>query len=207
MQLPECGIQKLLHRARRQAVLSGFCILQAALLTSVVATGCAKAKAAALPDGPPLSVPAPPPHQIAAAEEVAEAPPPPPPPAPEPAPPAPRPAAARPPARTEPKTDPAPAVAQPTPQAQPAPEGPTVRAAPAAASAGDERKIRDLITKAAGDLKRVDYQKLSVEGKAQYDQSKNFSDEAQAAMKQKNLVYAMTLADKAAMLAAELAGR
>jgi hypothetical protein len=53
----------------------------------------------------------------------------------------------------------------------------------------------------------VDYQKLSVAGKLQYDQSKRFSVEAEQAIKERNYVYAMTLADKAAMLAAELAGR
>ena len=63
------------------------------------------------------------------------------------------------------------------------------------------------MNKAAGDLARVDYQKLSKEGKAQYDQSKRFSEQAQQAIKERNFVYATTLAEKAADLAAELAGR
>ena len=48
---------------------------------------------------------------------------------------------------------------------------------------------------------------MSKEGQSQYDQSKRFSDQAEQALKEKNFLYAMTLADKAATLAAELAGR
>ena len=50
----------------------------------------------------------------------------------------------------------------------------------------------------------MDYKKLSTEGQAQYDQSKRFSDEAKQAIKERNFPYAMTLAEKAATLAAEL---
>ncbi len=67
--------------------------------------------------------------------------------------------------------------------------------------------MRDVMARASRDLGRVDYGRLSREGKAQYDQSKRFSEQAEQALKEKNFVYAMTLADKAAMLAAELAAR
>ena len=78
-----------------------------------------------------------------------------------------------------------------------------LRAQPAAA-AGDERKVQDLLKKATTDLNRVDYKKLSDDGKVQYDQSKRFNDQAQQAIKERNIVFALTLAEKAATLAAEL---
>jgi hypothetical protein len=85
---------------------------------------------------------------------------------------------------------------------QPPPETPAVRAAPAASA--NESKVRALIKKAGEDLLLVDYKKLSKEGQGQYDQSKRFSDEAQEAIKARNFPYALTLAEKAATLAAEL---
>ena len=64
--------------------------------------------------------------------------------------------------------------------------------------------MRDLLVKAADSLKKVPYEKLSTEGRAQYDQSKRFSTEAEQAVRERNYVYAVTLAEKAATLAAEL---
>ena len=184
------------------AWLSAFCMLTLALNTS-----CAKASAADLvPDGPPLATPAPPPREIVPVEGVASAPP-----AETPAPAAA--AAGTPPPRpsARPESSPAPAAAPPasTPPAStpPARETREVRAVPSAAAAAEERKVRALMTRAADDLKRVNYQRLSAEGRAQYDQSKRFSEEADQALRDRNFVYAMTLADKAATIAAELAGR
>lgn len=183
----------------RMCVLSAFCILHSALLLSI--TGCgSRARAETVPDGPPLSVPVPPAHEIAI-EQVAEAPPPEPTPVPEPVPPpTPKPTVTRTPARPERET-PAPVAAQPAtaPQTPPA-EGTAVRGA----SAADEKRVREQLSKAATDLNRVDYKRLSTEGKSQYDQSKRFSDEAQQAIKVRNFLLALTLADKAATLAAEL---
>jgi hypothetical protein len=183
-----------------------FCILNFALLGA--SAGCAnKAGAATVPDGPPLAMPAPPPRVITPVEIVAEAPPPV---TPDPAPAAPpRPPAARPPAARQEPPAPTPPASQPvvTTTTPPAPEPREVRAVPSAAAAAEERKVRDVMTRATRDLNRVDYQKLSVEGKSQYDQSKRFSEQAEQAIKDRNYVYAMTLADKAATLAAELAGR
>jgi hypothetical protein len=64
--------------------------------------------------------------------------------------------------------------------------------------------VRDLLLRAAESLKKVPYDKLSPEGRAQYDQSKRFSAEAQQASNERNFVYALTLAEKAATLASEL---
>jgi outer membrane biosynthesis protein TonB len=174
------------------------CILHFALLALL--TGCgSKARAEVIPEGPPLAVPTAPAHQIAV-EQVAEAPEPEPPPTPEPASPAPRPVVTNPPPRPRTETPP------PQPAAAPPPEAPIVRVAPApTTTAADERKVRDLMGKAATDLARVDYQRLSNEGRAQYDQSKRYSTDADQAIKERKFEYALTLAEKAATLAAELA--
>jgi len=201
MQNSECRIQTSNTRRAGRLAVSAFCILNSAWL----AAGCAsKAKAATtVPDGPPLAMPEPPPRVILLVEDIPA--PPPPAPAPEPSVTAKPAATAKPPAvRAEP----------PVVSAPPAPPPPTpveapreVRSVPSAAAAAEERKVKDVTARAAKDLLRVDYQKLSVEGKLQYDQSKRFSAEADQAIKEKNYPYAMTLAEKAATLAAELAGR
>ena len=79
-----------------------------------------------------------------------------------------------------------------------------LRAAPSAANAATERTVRDLLARAARDLGRTDYRRLSAEGRETYDQSRRFSQQAQQALKERNVAFAMTLADKASTLAAEL---
>jgi type IV secretory pathway VirB10-like protein len=186
-----------------RAGLFAFCILHLALLSA-----CAKAKAAVLvPDGPPLAMSVPPPRVITPVEEVAVAEPPP---APVPEPPAAAPArpAARPPAPANPKPEPpAPVTAPPTTPAVTTSEPRQVSSVPSAAAAAEERKVREVMTRASRDLARVDYQKLSAEGREQYAQSKRFTEQAEQALKEKNFIYAMQLATNAATLAGELAGR
>ena len=70
-----------------------------------------------------------------------------------------------------------------------------------------ERAIRERLTGASADLTRVDYGRLSVGARGQYDQAKRFIQQAEQAIKDQNLAFASTLADKAATLAADLAGR
>jgi hypothetical protein len=53
----------------------------------------------------------------------------------------------------------------------------------------------------------VDYGRLNADARAQYDQSKRFMEQAQQALRDRNFVFAATLADKAATLAAGLSGR
>jgi 2-oxoglutarate dehydrogenase E2 component (dihydrolipoamide succinyltransferase) len=160
---------------------------------------CAKARAEVVtPDGPPLQVPDPPGRVLVPLEELVSAPPPP---APEePPPPAPP--------RTPPRT------AAERPQPVPAPPPPAVPAAPrdlrttsTAPTAESERTVRDTLARAARDISQVEYGRLSLDGRAQYDQSKRFSAQAEQALRERNLVFAATLADKAASLAAELLGR
>jgi hypothetical protein len=187
----------------RPTALCAFCVLHLAFALSLTACST-KAKAQTLPDGPPLAVPVAPEHSIVI-EQIAEAPPPEPEPevVPEP-PPVPRTTGTRTPiSKPAPKPENTPTANPPAVTPQPPPEAPVIRAQPAA-SAGDERKVQDLVKKAADDLLRVDYKKLSKDGQAQYDQSKRFSDQAQQALKERNVPYALTLAEKAATLAAEL---
>ena len=97
---------------------------------------------------------------------------------------------------------------EPTPQpAQPAPEPQReLRAASTPADAEADKKIRALLLTASRNLGNVDYQKLSVAGREQYDNAKSFGEQAGEALSQRNYVFAETLADKAAKLATELLG-
>jgi hypothetical protein len=178
-------------------------------LCAFAAGGCAKAQAAA-PAGPPLDVPAPPDRVLAPVEEPVTAS------APEPEAPPPAPIATtprtppRPPARrTEPeRPETPPPTAAATPAAPPAAEPPReLRPNTPSGDAAAERDARDKLARAARDLGRVDYGKLNADARSQYDQSKRFTEQAQQALKDRNFVFASTLADKAAALAAGLAPR
>ena len=169
------------------------------LLALAGATGCAKARAASAPDGPALQVPQPPARVIVAASEPPplpiEEPPVQPPVLPAPTPVAPRPAPA-----------PAPRAVRPDPPEPPAarPEPRTLR------TPGDvarERAIRERLSAASADLGRVDVTRLSPGARAQFDQARRFVQQAEQAIKDQNLAFASTLADKAATLAADLAAR
>jgi len=165
----------------------------------LAAAGCAKTQAKALPDGPPLNMPVPPPHVIVAMEEPGG-----PPVAEETPAPAPPPAAAK----------PAPPAQRVTAKPEPKPEAPVAAAPeprpvePGTLKPGDtgvnERAIRERLTAASRDLGRIDYARLSAARRMQYEQSKRFVQQAEQAIKDQNYVFAATLADKAAALAAEL---
>jgi outer membrane biosynthesis protein TonB len=183
----------------------------AAVSLGIGSSGCAKTHAKTVPDGPPLEVPAPPPRVLAPVDEPA--------PTPTPAPetPAPTPPrtiphpVSREPNRTEPSQKPAeatpPETAPSSPPEPKPPEGTRTLRTPGPAVGDAEKTIRDMLSTAARDLSRVDYGKLSDDGRAQYEQSKRFMQQAEQALKDQNLVFAQTLAGKAATLAAELLGR
>lgn len=183
--------------------LFGMWALGCGLSVAVATAACAKAQAKSAPEGPPLVMPTPPPRVIVAMEE-APAPPPVVEDTPVPTAPAPRPVPPPTPPRTatrpEPKGDAAPPVAA-TPETKPA-ESRTLRAP--GETAESERAIRERLSAASRDLARVDYAKLSSARRTQYEQSKRFVQQAEQAIKEQNLVFAATLADKAAALAAEL---
>ena len=177
-------------------------------LVAGAAGACAKPKPVIAADGPALAMPLPPARVFAFPEEplpvqapqpeVADAEP------PKPAPPrAVRPPRSAPPAEAaKPEPEPPPVVAAPAP---PEP-GRELRTTSSAADAAAEKQVRDLLQKASRDLNRIDYRKLSNEGRSQYDQAKRFAEQADQAIKERNFVFATTLAEKAATLAAQLGG-
>ena len=176
------------------------------LAAAAFAGACAKAQARSVPDGPPLDVPIPPARVLAPLEEPALAVAPPvdvpadavpaasPPPAP-----------VRPPQRRVEQERPA----EPVPA--PVVEGPVeprdLRPTSPALDAAAERDVREILVRAARDLGRVDVRNLNAEGRQQYDQSRRFTQQAEQALRDRNFVFAATLADKAATLAAGLVGR
>jgi hypothetical protein len=172
-----------------------------AVLLAAGGAACAKARASAIvPDGPPLQVPDPPSRVIVPVEDLVSTPLVP---DPEPAPVAvvPR-TPARPASEAKPQPPPPPVVAAPPP----APAEPRDLRPALPANLEGERTVRDMLARAARDIARVEYTRLSADGRAQYDQSKRFSAQAEQALKERNLIFAATLADKAATLAAELLG-
>jgi len=177
------------------------------LMLAAAAAGCAKTQARTQPEPPPLDVPAVPPRVIATLEDDA-----------------PEPETARdetPPAATTRPTRPPP---KPTAAKEPAkPEPPRLDIAPPPEAGGDtrppppqlrtpqtasnpqmERKVRDTLGRAGRLLNAVDYNALRPETKVQYDTAKRFMAQAEEALKEKNYVFAIYLADKSETIAKAL---
>jgi hypothetical protein len=72
------------------------------------------------------------------------------------------------------------------------------------ANAAAEQSVRALMGQATRDLERVVYQTLDANGRAQYDIARRFLQQADEALKARNVVFAGKLADKAATMAAVL---
>ena len=173
------------------------------LLLVLTVPGCVRARAKTLPAGPPLDVPAPPPRVVLPLEAAAE-PPPAQPPAPAPEEPRRTPAPARPrPAPVAPAEPPRVAEEPPRPAATP-PATTTLQTTPAAEQGEVERAIRATMTRAGADLTRIDYRALNKDARTQYDTAKRFIQQAEDAIRMKNLPFAKNLADKAAVLATQL---
>jgi len=180
-----------------------FCVLTCA----AIAGGCGKKRVQTVPDGPALVMPAPPSRVFAPIEDeepiatstVPEAPP------------ARAPGVsptAKPPARPKPAEAERAEQAPPAPAAAPTPEPPReLRAASSPTDAEAEKKIGEQIKRAASTLGNVYYQGLSPSRREQYEQAKDFISNGEKAMKERNFIYAETLADKALKLATELLGR
>jgi hypothetical protein len=188
------------------------------LALGAAAAGCVKAQAKVEPIMPALAVPPPPPRVLPPleGERIDAAAPPPAEPQSAPRQPArSRPegqraqgsGSARPEGRVDGGTAP-PAVEGTAPQA----DAESAQAAPTLqlASPGDaatEQHTRRRLTQAAQDLQRVDYRQLNTDAKAQYDIAKRFIALAEQAISDRNLLYARTLADKAATIAGVLQRR
>jgi hypothetical protein len=178
----------------------------AAVLT--LSSACIRPRAANVPVAPPLEVPDPPARAFLPPEEplpaeasVAEAPVPSVAPV-SPRPPTPRRTGAAPP-ETEPRPEPPPP-ASPTAAPDPSRE---LRAVSSAADAQAERAVRETLARSTRDLGRVNVARLSADGRAQFEQARRFSQQAEQALRARNLFFAATLADKSASLAADLVGR
>lgn len=184
-------------------LITGHCLL--------LLSGCVRAHAKtapALPDAA-LAVP-PPPDRDIETTDVETPPPPTPEPAPEPPrtlPPRPRPAPAREQPRAEPPKQEPPADAPKPAEETPRGTASTLQTTPATAEGELERGVRATLTRATSELNRIDYRGLNADAKLQYDAAKRFIRQADDAMRSKNLVYAKNLADKAATIADQLAGR
>jgi len=178
-----------------------------ACLAALLVSGCARAHAVAMPDRPPLDMPEPPPREVqvrgtevpqpvALPEEPRRTP-------------LPRPVAPRPePPRAGTARPDTPAQAEAPKTAEETPRPPTtLQTTPAAAQGEMERAIRATMKRATEDLARVDYRALNADARTQYDTAKRFVQQADDAIRAKNLVLAKNLADKAAVIAASQAGR
>jgi outer membrane biosynthesis protein TonB len=177
-----------------------------------IAAGCSKAQAKVVPEPPALEVPMPPPRNVEATEQPEPPPPvvPPEEPAAPAAPPRPRPVPAnaqRPESRPEPPRTEAPASPEPQRPADETRAPDTLQTTPAVRQAQVERSIRDTLTSASTNLNKVDYRALNADARTQYDQAKRFISQAQDALREKNLVFAANLAEKANTLASQLSGR
>ncbi|SRR6266849_3359271 len=99
----------------------------------------------------------------------------------------------------------------PAESAKPAEDGPkppmTLQMPPAGNEADVDRNIRALLARAMADLNRIDGRTLNADARTQYDTARGFIRQAEQALAEKNVVFAKSLAEKAAALAAQLAGR
>lgn len=170
----------------------------------LIVSGCGKKVVQTMPPMPELEVPPPPPRDVEPTDAQL--------PQPVPLVDAPvrtveRPRVSPPPpprdVKPEPKPEP-PAEPKPVEEQRPAT---TLQTTPIDREAELERRVRGTLQTATADLNRVDYRKLNSDVQLQYDTAKSFVRQAEEALKSKNLVFAQTMAEKAATLASQLAGR
>ena len=189
----------------RLAAFLPFC-LAAVSLTSAA---CHRAHAKTLLESPPLEVPAVPPRDVVPIEVET------PQPVPLPEEPARTPSPRlRPPAREQtpradpPKTEPPKTeqpVEAPKPEEEPAKPPALLQTTPPNTEGDLERGIRATLTRAQTDLNRIDAARLNADARGQYEIAKGFIRQAEQAVRAKNLLFAKSVADKAAMIAAQLA--
>ena len=186
------------------------------VLGAFAASGCSRATAKTSPDNPPLETPAPPPRDVEPIDTETPAP------VPLPQEPArnaprlrpapstqqPRENRTEPPKIETPKPEPQPPAAAEPPKPEEAPRPPTtLQTMPTTAEGEVERSVHATLRRASADLNRVDYRTLNADARNQYDTAKSIIRQANEAIRAKNLLFAKNLADKAAALAAQLAGR
>jgi hypothetical protein len=175
---------------------------------SLTSAACHRAHAKTLPENPPLDVPGVPPREVEPIEVET----------PQPVP-LPEEPARTPTPRLRPTTRETPRPEQPRTET-PKPEQPPVEApkpeepakppallqtTPPNTEVDLERGIRATLTRAQTDLNRVDAGRLTADARVQYDTAKSFIRQADQAIRAKNLLFAKSVAEKAAVLAAQLA--
>jgi hypothetical protein len=191
-----------------RCAFSGALWLMSLMLLVPLITGCARARAKTMPTLPPLEMPAPPPRIVLPMQAEVE----PQEPSPvteeprraQPAPARPRPATP-PPAASAAEPPPAPVPTSTQPPAPPTPST-VLQTTPASEEGEVARAIRATMTRAMTELNRIDYRVLNTDARSQYDTAKRFVQQAEEAIRMKNLPFAKNLADKAAALAAQLGG-
>jgi hypothetical protein len=187
-------------------------------LAAAWSSGCASARASSEPNVPPLVVPAPPPRTLPPLEggPIEAAVPTTPVDTEEPQQPQQRrrsesrPAEARTDRSESSRTEGTPDASAPPADVQPVeppPNAPALQLAPPGGIPQAEENVQRQLKKADQDLRKVDYAALAREAQAQYDTAKRFMLLANQALRDKNLVFAQTLADKAATLATVLLQR
>lgn len=206
------GVVSLGYGLSLNLILTG-ALLTGALLTSTLSAGCTKKPVAVALPPPPLEVPVVPPRLVGPV--MVEEPEIPPIETPEPTPPRPRPRPA--PVRNDPVTKVEP---PPDPNAKPAETNgqagssgaqtepsPLLRTPDTANDTEVVRKVRETLARAGENLGKVNYNSLNPGAKAQHDTARRFIQQAEEAVKGKNLVFAGYLANKAEILSASLLNR
>jgi hypothetical protein len=200
----ECKNAMMQKSARDVHAFAQLCVLAVCV---TAAAACTRAHAKTTLDSPPLDMPASPPREVEPSDVETPSP------VPLPQEPAhnalPRPAPAREQPRTEPPR-PEPPKPDPAPPEPPKPEEPPkpptlLQTTPAIAEGEMERTIRATLARATSDLNRIDARRLNTDARTQYDTARSFVRQADAAVRAKNLLFAKNLAEKAAVLAAQLA--
>jgi len=188
----------------KSSTLLRFCVAALPLISA----GCHRAHAKTLPESPPLEVPAVPPREVEPIEvETPQPMPLPEEPARTPSPRL-RPTVPQAPRPESPKTEP-PKTEQPVeatkPEEEPAKPPALLQTTPPNTEGDLERGIRATLTRAQTDLNRIDTARLNADARGQYETAKTFIRQAEQAVRAKNLLFAKSVADKAAALAAQLA--
>jgi len=188
------------------SALLPFCLAALPLISA----GCHRAHAKTLLESPPLEVPAVPPREVEPIEvETPQPVPLPEEPARTPPPRLRPPAREQPPRADQPRTDPPkpeqPPVEAPKPEEEPAKPPALLQTTPPNTEGDLERGIRATLTRAQTDLNRIDAARLNADARVQYETAKSFIRQAEQAVRAKNLLFAKSVADKAAVLAAQLA--
>jgi hypothetical protein len=109
------------------------------------------------------------------------------------------------PARVEQRAEPNTPVPEPVEAAaRPSPEASLTLTPTPGSEAQTVTAIRDLMGRAARDLSRVNANALNADGRSQFETARRFLQQAEEALKTRNIVFAGRLADKAAIMAAIL---